>query len=77
MTINETKINKDVPCLYLHWNDKKQHDELWAPAIECTRNCEGCGFDPAEKKRRLETGKFVEEGGIKKLVFKKKKEKGG
>ena len=75
MTINESKIKKDVPCLYLKWNEHKQHDEIWAPAIECTLDCANCGFDPAEKNRRLETGKFVEEDGIRNLVFKRAKKK--
>lgn len=74
MTINESKIKKDVPCLYLKWCERKQHDELWAPAVDCALDCKGCGFDPAEKKRRLENGRFEVVNGLRTLIFPRKEE---
>lgn len=53
------------------------------PAIECSYNCKTCGWNPAERKRReetgvwkplekrlnIETGEEIQLNGVKQLVF--------
>ena len=49
-----------------------------APKLVCNPNqCENCGFNPDEAKRRLEEGEFIkDEHGITTLHFNRRKENG-
>ena len=59
MKIEDVKRRRNVPCLFLKKRFNAKSDELYPPAVDCSMDCEGCGFDPSEKQRRLETGKWV------------------
>lgn len=41
------------------------------PSVLCSLDCLGCPWNPAEMKRRMRTGKWVEVGKVKKLVFRR------
>ena len=71
MLPRDRKIVEQKPCVYLSYNKDKARWEETAPAIDCGFRCEGCGFDPKEQKRRMETGGWVfDENGIQHLLFK-------
>lgn len=71
MTIADAKRRREVPCLYLRWNERKNCDELWPAAVDCSLDCKGCGFDPSEQARRLRDGTWVcDHKGVRRLVFK-------
>lgn len=71
MLARDRKIVEQKPCLFLSWNDSKSKWEQIAPAVDCSLNCEFCGWNEAEKKRRLETGGWVYDGnGVRHLLFK-------
>lgn len=71
MLARDRKVTENRPCLFLEWSKSKGRWEPCAPAVDCSFDCQGCGFDPAEKERRLETGEWVfDENGVKHLLFK-------
>lgn len=70
MTIGEAKRRRGVPCLAMVWNEKKQCDELCAPAVDCGMDCDTCGFNPYEAERRFQEGHYEQRGKVRTLVFK-------
>ena len=56
-----------APCRFL-WKDESSIS-LLAAAVDCTMDCGSCGWNPDEQRRRLETGRMVEDGGRQKLLF--------
>lgn len=56
---NEDKRSIKAPCEFMSFNEKKQLFETEYPSVNCNHICSVCGWNPEEKKRRLETGKFV------------------
>lgn len=49
---SSTKQRILAPCGYI--NEDGKH--AW-PAVDCEYNCEACGWNPKEAKRRVEEGK--------------------
>ncbi len=39
--------------------DALGHSKKRLAPVRCDKRCETCGWNPAEQKRRLETGKFL------------------
>jgi len=71
MTDRDRKIGLQTPCLFLDWNERKRRYDATAPAVNCNYNCAVCGWNPAERDRRLTEGEWIETmDGAMKLVFK-------
>lgn len=47
------KERLNAPCAFLDDEGKKRY-----PAVDCNMFCEACGWNPAEAKRRKQTGKW-------------------
>lgn len=76
MLARDKKITENRPCLFVEWNKAKNRWEPCAPAVDCDFKCESCGWNEAEKKRRMETGGWVyDENGVRHLMFKSIKPK--
>lgn len=58
-----------LPCLMVSYNEVKRKDEMRKPSVYCNFRCKGCGWNPEEAHRRMETGKFVKRGKVRTLVF--------
>ena len=58
-----------APCGF----EKMEGGELKTayPSVLCSLDCIACPWNPAEKKRRLRYGKWVEVGKVKKLIFRR------
>lgn len=85
-------IDHNAPCMYLYIDEEKEIVEETYPYVDCDFKCSTCSWNPKEKERRLKTGKWkqiksrkmacppykkiVFNNDVKRLVFKKKKERG-
>lgn len=58
MNFEKAKLRKDAPCLFFQFDEEKGQTRPYHPAVSCNMNCADCGFNPAEKERRLKTGVF-------------------
>ena len=59
MTEWEKELNEiDAPC-WFQAKDAEGNIVTAYPPISCNRNCDSCGWNPKEQKRRIETGQFV------------------
>lgn len=68
---NKRKRKLAAPCGHL--DGAKKHTIY--PQVYCGFDCERCGWNPDEKKRRLETGEMKpvkEKENLSHLVFKRK-----
>lgn len=70
MTASEYKKLRGAPCTYQHYSEIRKRMEILTPAVDCSMDCDTCGFNPWEQSRRLEEGHFVKRGRVKKLIFK-------
>lgn len=61
-----------APCLYLGFNEVTQKDQLFYPTVRCDFDCEHCGWNHDEQKRRIRTGKRQVWNGITTIVFKRR-----
>lgn len=52
------KAEKKAPCGYQK-PDRKGQMQTHYPAVDCTCDCDGCGWNPAEKERRFATGEML------------------
>ena len=59
MLTNEDKRSINAPCVYHEFNEEKQRIDISYPSVNCNHICETCGWNPVEKARRLQTGKFM------------------
>ena len=50
----EIKLPMSEPCAFTTYTGRKV-----LPAVDCDHNCESCGWNPAEARRRMETGVWV------------------
>lgn len=57
-------------CRFLLDEDGKE--KLIAPGVNCSLNCDTCGWNPEEQERRLTQGRMETNDGITKLVFPRK-----
>ena len=48
----------DAPCGTPYWNDKHGKTEKSFPNVACGYNCNDCGWNPAERERRMTEGEF-------------------
>lgn len=83
MSAVDTKFMIAAPCGTVVYDRKKNRDVTVFPAVDCGYTCETCGWNPAEKERRLkegtwqpchmrtnaETGKRIALEGVQQLVF--------
>lgn len=73
--MNEAALEKTkAPCRFVTKN-AAGHLVYTCPAVDCGMDCRNCSWNPAEKKRRFEQGRFVETDGVKTLRFPPKEEK--
>ena len=57
-------------CDALMWNEATMRDEMSHPCVDCSQQCERCGWNPAERKRRFLYGRFITNArGGRTLVF--------
>ena len=49
------QIRHPKPCEYIV-SKEDGTEKIVRPAVDCDRNCDTCGWNPAEQKRRLEQG---------------------
>ena len=68
MKVCKPKLS-DRPCCFQEWNPRKNMYIRTSAAVDCVGTCWECGWNPEEKERRLRTGEWVEEGGIRTLKF--------
>lgn len=73
-----TKIMRErmnAPCGYKE-KDPERRSRHWDkeyPGVDCDGRCGSCGWNPAEAKRRMTTGRFVlTEAGLWQLSFARK-----
>ena len=52
----ERKMN--YPCMFTYEEEGKD-PKLKKPAVDCDKNCTHCAWNPEEKARRLQEGRFV------------------
>ena len=50
-----------APCAREEWSERKQHNVYVKPAVSCAWNCDHCGWNPEEKKRRLIRMGYIKE----------------
>lgn len=51
------KREKRAPCRFLYENEGKEISDSY-PDVNCSLNCDDCGWNPEERKRRLTEGRF-------------------
>lgn len=84
MEMIDDKTGLKAPCGYPGMNRQGQRITKYAE-VNCGHNCEKCGWNPKEQKRRLETGYWIKTNtrvnaetgetieltkSVKKLIFK-------
>ena len=52
------KRELDVPCRFEYTNDDGKLVDAF-PGVNCGFDCDTCGWNPEEHKRRMETGEWV------------------
>lgn len=70
--MRRTKESIKAPCGYSYYDRRKHHDVSAYPQIDCGYNCDTCGFNPEEHRRRLSDGRFDNVRGINTLFFKRR-----
>lgn len=66
---NRSRALMNAPC-GIKEHDRRGNEITEYPGVDCEMNCKHCGWNPAEAKRRLETGHFVYgENGLRSLHF--------
>ena len=66
---NRSKALMNAPCGMKGYDRRGNEITEW-PGVDCEINCKHCPWNPAEAKRRMETGHFVyNENGIRSLHF--------
>lgn len=65
---DKRKFNSHAPCLYEYTRKNGQQAKA-APAVDCSMNCATCGWNPAEKERRMSYGLKPRPTGGRKVVF--------
>lgn len=65
----KTKDLSNLPCVRMAWSELKQKDVLVKAAVDCSKDCERCGFSAQEQARRLEKGRWEMRGPVRTLVF--------
>lgn len=67
-------ILHDTPCTELRFDEHTQKEAPFRAAVYCSASgCAACAFNPAEKYRRLATGKWIRKGRIWTLHFRRAK----
>lgn len=83
MSVIDTKLAIDAPCGTTVYDRRRDKEVKAFPAVDCGYACETCGWNPAERERRLkegtwkpcymrvnqETGKRVALEGVQQLCF--------
>lgn len=64
------KIATNAPCAYSYTTRKGQTMRA-VPLVDCDMDCATCGWNPAEKERRLSAGLKKRKTGGRKLVFRR------
>lgn len=64
------KIATNAPCVFTYTTRSKQVHRA-VPLVDCDMNCATCGWNPAEKERRLSSGLKKRKTGGRKLVFRR------
>ena len=54
--ITNPKREMKAPCRFTYSGEKTMNDSY--PDVNCSYNCESCGWNPEEQKRRLKKGHF-------------------
>ena len=62
---------KRVPCEMTTYSEDLQQVIREKPYVSCDFRCGTCGWNPAEQRRRLQTGVWVKRKGISHLRFKR------
>lgn len=52
----KTKRNNKAPCMYIAWSDHYHKDMEFYPAVNCSYECDRCGWNPAVAKDRIARG---------------------
>lgn len=50
----QLKCSRRAPCVYQSWNDRLNKDSDFYPNVNCSFDCDSCGWNPDVKKRRVE-----------------------
>lgn len=57
------KRESKAPCVYSAWNEVLHKDTDFYPTVNCSYDCDHCGWNPEVKLRRLEKIKSNLKGG--------------
>ena len=71
MLARDEKVERNCPCLFSEYDMIRKRWNIIPPAVDCSFDCSGCGWNIEEQQRRLKDGEWVEkEDGTKCLLFK-------
>ena len=66
-------MNNYKPCTFTRRDEETGKISTDTADVICSQKCASCGFNPAEARRRIRTGKFVEfTDGTRRLIFKRR-----
>lgn len=65
-------MNNYKPCTFTRRDEETGKISTDTADVICSQKCASCGFNPAEARRRMKTGEFVEVHGIRRLIFKRR-----
>ncbi len=54
---------KNKPCIFYGEGENGKYGHM-KPAVNCTKNCVTCGWNPLEQERRLKEGHFVKDATV-------------
>lgn len=52
--LRETKRLLKAPCMFTGWSDRYHKEIEMYPAVNCTRGCDTCGWNPKVAEKRIE-----------------------